>query len=328
MTLNIERSMKSLIFVVILVVILAGIIPWENVFADAWVGQPHSQISLFSSPIKETPPQVGESLFSSPIGVSMPDPANLRQAQIALQYVAKVNNVSPSDLVITDAYYRPAPLLGQEFLAVQMIDIDVEKLRSFRVLVDMSNDRVIEDVETVEKAESEAYYIKYGKLHPLLYERLAKTENEEMFPVAIWVNGQEDNNREEIYTLLAERYNAVKENIAEHKYPFDIQDVALAEKIQTEYESLLQARIIIRIEPLAANLKDLGFEVKTPALLPALVTTMTKSAILEVAKRDDVQRIYLVDGEPTPELDTAMLTNRVYPVWQAGIDGSSGGGKQ
>ncbi|MCD6345747.1 MAG: S8 family serine peptidase, partial [Anaerolineae bacterium] len=89
-----------------------------------------------------------------------------------------------------------------------------------------------------------------------------------------------------------------------------------------EYEQMRQEDIAARVHPLVTYLESRGIAVETHYLLPSLTTTLSKKEILALAKRDDVQTIYLIEGKVEPELNTAVHTNRVAPVWSAlGLEG-------
>jgi hypothetical protein len=59
------------------------------------------------------------------------------------------------------------------------------------LLIDKANDAVETDVASLIAAEHTAYVQKYGKLNPGLYERLQKTGEQELLPIAIWVTQSE-----------------------------------------------------------------------------------------------------------------------------------------
>jgi hypothetical protein len=174
----------------------------------------------------------------------------------------------------------------------------------------------------VERAEADARQAKYGKLHPLLYERL-QTDDEEALSAAIWVGGERGRSREEVYALLARRYPQVRDALARHTSPFNVGDPALVRRIRTEYERIRQEDIAARVQPLVTYLESRGIAAETHDLLPSITTTLSKEAILALVRRDDVQTIYLVEGEEESALDTAVHTNRVVSVWSAlGLEGA------
>ena len=181
---------------------------------------------------------------------------------------------------------------------------------------------MVNDVASMEWAEAEARHAKYGKLHPLLYRRRQTVDDAEVLPVAIWVDGERGRSREQIYALLAHRYSQVRDALAHHASPFDVDNPALARQIRAEYERMRQEDIVARIQPLVTSLESRGIAVKTHYLLPSITAMLSREEILALTGRDDVQTIYLVEGKAEPELNTAVHTNRVTSVWAAlGIDG-------
>lgn len=140
--------------------------------------------------------------------------------------------------------------------------------------------------------------------------------------ITLWVGGEYGRRRQELYAILASRYPEVQEALARHASPFDVGDPVLSRRIRAEYERMRQEDIAARIHPLVAYLESQGVAVETHYLLPSVTAMLSKEAILALARREDVQTIYLVEGEGEPALDTGVPTNRVRPVWRAlGIDG-------
>ncbi|MCD4739383.1 MAG: S8 family serine peptidase, partial [Anaerolineae bacterium] len=242
------------------------------------------------------------------------------QARIALEHIAEREGISLDDLLVAHQHRCGYPLLGRQFAAFTIFDRAAR--RDFHLLVDLDDSSVVNDVASMERAEAEARHAKYGKLHPLLYRRLQTVDDAEVLPVAIWVDGERGRSREQIYSLLAHRYSQVRDALALHVSPFDVDNPALARQIRAEYEHIRQEDIAARVQSLVTYLESRGIAVETHHLLPSLTTTLSKKEILTLAKRDDVQTIYLVEGKVEPELNTAVHTNRVAPVWSVlGIDG-------
>ncbi len=269
----------------------------------------------FTSPLPK-PPILPASPFDSPL----PLPVIEAYTQVALQYIAKRDGVALDNLLVAHQHQREYPLLGRRFMAFTIFDRVAR--RDFHLLVDLDDNSVIDDVAAVEQAEAETRRARYGKLHPLLYERLQTADDKEELPVAIWVGGERGRSRGEVYALLARRYPQVRDVLARHTSPFDVDDPALSRQIRTEYERMRQEDIITRVHPLVTYIESRGIAVKTHYLLPSITAMLSKEKILALARRDDVQTIYLVEGEEKTELDTAVHTNHVTPVWSAlGIDG-------
>jgi hypothetical protein len=270
---------------------------------------------FFISPLSP-PPLSSANLFDSPL----PPPALEAHARIALQYIANREDVPLDNLLIAHQHRREYPLLERKFMAFTIFDRTA--CRDFHLLVNLKDGSVVDDVEAIERAEAEARRAKYGKLHPLLYERLQTADDKEVLPVAIWGGGERGRSREEVYALLARRYPQVRDALARHASPFDVGDPALARQIRAEYERMRQEDIVARVQPLVAYLESRGIVVETHYLLPSVTATLSKAEILAQAGRGDVQTIYLVEEEGEPMLDTAVHTNHVAPVWSAlGLEG-------
>ncbi len=132
----------------------------------------------FTSPLPP-PPISSASPFDSPL----PLPVIETYTRVALEYIAKRDGVSLNDLFVAHQHRREYPLLGQQFMAFTIFDRTAR--RDFHLLVDLNDGSVVDDVEALERAEAKARRIKYGKLHPLLHERLQTADDKEMLPMAI-----------------------------------------------------------------------------------------------------------------------------------------------
>jgi hypothetical protein len=272
--------------------------------------------SVMVSPLATPPVESG--VLTSPLPA--PPPELSPQARIALDYIATHKKISPADLLVVHEHPRSYSLLDRRFIAFTIFD-RMER-RSFHLLVGLDDNAVVEEVEAVERAEAEARRTRYRKLHPLLYERLQTVGENETLPVAIWVEGERGRSREEVYAVLASRYPEVRDALARGASLFEVNDPLLAQQLRVEYEQMRQADVAVRVQPLASHLENQGAVVETHYLLPSVTVTLSKDAILALAERDDVQTIYLVEGEEELVLDTAVSTDRVAPVWsRLGIDG-------
>ena len=259
-------------------------------------------------------------LATSPFNWLLPSPVIEAQARIALEYIARHESIPLDDLLVAHQHQCEYPLLGRRFMSFTIFDRTAR--RDFRLLVDLNDSSVVDNVASIEQAEVEARHTKYGKPHPLLYRRLQIVDAEEVLPVAIWVDGERGHSREHLYALLARRYSQVRNALAHHASPFDVDNPVFARQTRTEYERMRQEDIVARIQPLATYLESQGIAVKTYYLLPSITAMLSREEILAMVQRDDVQIVYLVEGEEKTELDTAVHTNHVTPVWLAlGIDG-------
>lgn len=249
-----------------------------------------------------------------------PSPTPSPQAQVALQHIAAREGIPLENLVVTFERPRSFPLLGRRYMTYTILD-RVGR-RSFPLLIDLADNSVVDDVMAVQWAEAQAQVAKYGKLDPTLYERLQTAGKDEALPVAIWVGGQRGRSEEELYAALAERYPEAREALARHRLPFDVPDRALARRIEDDYLHMRQDDLSARIAPLLADLKSRGLPAEGSPLLPSISVALTRTGVLELAWREDVEAIYLVEGKPVPAMDSAVHTNRVGPLWRGlGVKG-------
>lgn len=242
------------------------------------------------------------------------------ETQQALEYIAKREAVSVSQLVAVNQHRRDYPLLGRSYWAVTAVDTAGDSW--YTVMIDLNDSSFVDDILKVEQTEQDARFAKYGKLEPDLYERLQFMKPEEEAQVAIWVAGLPLRSQNEIYALLADKYPEAKLTLQESGKPFDVSDPQIASQLETDYMAILAEDTRVQINPLMTSIQAQGYYVTTFEALPAIAVTLPKSAILEIAKRDDVGMIYLVGRMQRAELDTAVPTDLVPSVWQSGYRGS------
>lgn len=276
-------------------------------------------ISAYPEPPTPTPGDPILPPFPTPSVEPTVTPGPSTEGQIALQYIAEQEGIPIVNLRITNEHVRRYPMLNRKFAAIAIIDL--QSRRAFRVLVDLANGAVEPDIAAVERAEVSAQDAKYGKLHPALYERLQIAGDEELLPVAIWVKGG-GRSDEQLYTILASRYPAVRGALARHASPFDLDDPELVRRIQNEFQQMRQEDIEARLKPLLDDLNRRGIIFQTYFLLPSITTKLPKVVILELATRDEIETIYLADRVEQPKLGSASSTDRAPSVWAKGINGS------
>ena len=269
-----------------------------------------------------------DTTFDSPVPTPPvpPTPTPLppsAEAQKALLYVSEREGIPTEGLLIINDYERAFPLIGCAFRAVTILDIRTTEGQAYSVLVDLTNGRIEEDVNGVEAAEEAAYQARYGKFHPSLYERLQKVGDDDLLPVAIWVAGDAKvRTQEEVFAELAAQYPEVAAAIERGRKPFEVDDPALAEEIRREYRRMRAEDTAVRIEPLVDHLGRRGFAVRMYGAMPSVSGILPKKVIEELAERDDVGLIYLIEEQGSVSTDTAAPTDRVPAVWQKGFDGS------
>jgi hypothetical protein len=252
----------------------------------------------------------------APTPVPTPSPQDVA----ALRYVAQRHGIPLEKLEIGQMHRRDYFFLDQRYAAYTILERDAS--RAFRLMLDLSDSSITEDIAAVERADAEARQRRYGKYDRPLYERLQTADEQEVLPVTIWVGGVRGRNEEELQQVLASRYPEVREALTRHAPLLDLSDPALVRRVKQEYEQLKQEDIAARVRPLIAHLESQAVPVQSYSLLPSVMVTLTKSALLALAQREDVEVLYLVEGIAEPALDTAVPTDRVAPLWTAlGING-------
>jgi hypothetical protein len=265
------------------------------------------------------------SSFNSPLPTPVqPEPAFSEAAQRALLHVAKQESIPIQTLIIVADHATEYPALGRDFQAVILLDTRPEG-QIYKLLVDLKTNQIEEDVPALMAAEAQAYQARYGKLKPVLYDRLQALESNDTIPVAVWVAslpGQTLTKQQETaFAILALRYPEAKAALERSGKPMDVDDPDLAERIETEYVALLTMGIEARIQPLVAEVERRGFAVTTYGGIPSFTAILPKWMIVDLSKRDDVSVIYLIEAEEKPALDTAVPTSLAPAVWGRGYSG-------
>ena len=237
-----------------------------------------------------------------------------------LEYIAKREAIPVGQLVVVNQHRRNYPFLGKSYWAVTALDTIGNGW--YTVMIDLGDGSIVDDIEKIEQAEQDTHFAKYGKLEPLLYEQLQLMKPDEQVQVAIWAAGTSKRSQDELYTSLSAKYPEAKRALQLSGKPFDVSDPKKASQLEAEYMAMLAEDTQAQIRPLVDSIQAQGYSVTTFDALPAIAVTLPKSAILEIAKRDDVGMIYLVGKMQRAELDTAVPTDLVPSVWQLGYRGN------
>ncbi len=264
-------------------------------------------------------------LFNSPLPTPNPSPTPLPgpsvEAQRALAYIAQRRGIPAKDLVVVTDHPTEYPNLGRKFQVVTVLDTRPDG-RFYDLLVDLRSGYIEEDLSALLAAEDRAYLARYGKLEPALHERLQQVSDDQVLPVAIWIAGKPRRTQEAIFASLAARFPEAQAALARFDKPMAVDDPALAARIRVEYNKMLAEDTAIRIAPLMTHLQQRGASVVTYSALPSVTTWLTKRQILELARRNDVGMIYLIEEQGRDEVETAIPTDLVPIVWDRGFDGT------
>lgn len=276
--------------------------------------------TLFNSPLA-TPAL----LFSSPLPTPTPRPAPSDAARKALTHIAKREGIPIESLDIVADHRSDYPALGRQFQVVTVLDTRPQG-QVYKLLVDLHNGRVEEDISALLAAEARAHQSRYGKLQPTLYERLQGLKDDDTLPVAIWVAASPGKSLAEqqtaAFAALAARYPQARAAIEHGGKPMDVSDPGLRQRIETDYAVLMAAQTEARVGPMVAELEHQGFALTTYAGMPSFTAVLPKRVILELARQSDVSTIYLTEAEVQLELDSAVPTTLASIVWARGITGN------
>ena len=255
-------------------------------------------------------------LFDSPLPTPSPSPTppfSPSPAQIALKHVASQEGTDLAELVVANEHNRSYVLTGRSLQAVTVLSHRTG--RFYHVLVDPVNGSVI-DRAKMERDEREAHQTRYGKLEPALQTLLEEKGPDDEVKVMIWLTPID---LESVLAQLATRHPGMR---YDSERPMDVDDAALAEAIAADYLELLAQAHLAKAKGLVTSLQARGYEVTTYRTIPAVVATLPKRVIEQLAQRGDVSCIYLTGKPIRPALDSAVPTDRVPAIWARGIEGN------
>jgi len=308
---NNSKSLRTpLVFLII-----AAFATWAG--SATWGGGQSSGI-LQAYPIgtvTPTPPPFTPGPQPTLIPSPTPTPTPPPETRIALDYIATREGIPVERLFPVNQHQREYGALGKTFWYVKALDRESHHI--YTAMVDLSDQSPVE-LEDIERAQREALEVKYGKLEPQLYELLQTKAPDDEVNVAVWFTPID------LQALLADlnaRYPQVSLEALERPW-HDVKDQALADRIRADYLQLMEEAHLAKQDALAQSLRARGYEVKLHRGVPSLVARLPKRVILEIAQRDDVTRLYLIEGELVPLLDSAVPTARGNVVWRRGIEGA------
>lgn len=245
------------------------------------------------------------------------------EAQHAIAYLAQREGIPPENLIVVNEFERQAALLQRSFTGLTLLDSGSN--RFFELLVDRNTGQV-EERASIEAIENSAHTAKYGKLEPALYDRLQGMQDTETVTVQVWMLAMPGQRLDELEATardtLAATYPEARAAVESGGQPSDVQSPALAEQIAQEYTAIVETAMTQRVQPLVAALAAQGITVQAPAGMPAVTASLSKQTILELARREDVGNIALMDGKIDLNVDTATRTNRAPALWRRNRDGT------
>ena len=256
-------------------------------------------------------PEPQPTLIPSPTPTPTPPP----ETRIALDYIGTREGIPVERLFPVNQHQREYGALGKTFWYVKALDRESHHI--YTAMVDLSDQSPVE-LEDIERAQREALEVKYGKLEPQLYELLQTKGPDDEVNVAAWFTPI---NLQALLAELRATYPQVPLEALERPW-HDVKDQALAERIRADYLQLMEEAHLAKQDAVAQSLRARSYEVRLHRGVPSLVARLPKRVILEIARRADVTRLYLIEGQLVPLLDSAIPTARGNVVWRRGIEGA------
>lgn len=187
-----------------------------------------------SSPVSSSaypPPATSASLAypppsASPTPITLPPPKLSEAAQKALEYIAKRDGIPVEALIVQDDHPTEYPSLGRKFQVVTLLDTRPDG-QVYKLLVDLADSRIEENISALLDAEAQAYQSQYGKLQPALSQRLQELSSNDIVPVAIWMASQPQKTlvdlQEAAVAALAAKYPEAQAAIEHSGKPMDVE---------------------------------------------------------------------------------------------------------
>lgn len=261
----------------------------------------------------------------SPTPAVLPAPKTSAAAQKALEYIATREGIPVEVLMIEDDHPTEYPSLGRKFQVVTLIDTRPDG-QIYKLLVDMADNKIEENISALLDSEAQAYESQYGKFKPDLFQRLQELGDNDILAVAVWMASQPQKTLADLqataFAIVAGKYPEAQAAIERSSKPMDVDDPELAQRIEAEYMALINDEMKLRTLPLVAELEQQGFTVTTYEGMPSFTAVLPKKIILELSNRDDVSNISLAGIRENPELDFAVPNSLAPNVWARGINGN------
>lgn len=242
-----------------------------------------------------------------------------------LGYVSKKYGVPTEWLAIINEVVASFPVSGRRIRRWKVGD----NLNGgiYELSVDESGTPV--DIEEIIAEERRAYFEKYGKLSPELYDYLQKIGPEDKVHVWIWLSGIDHN---KVVDKVMLRHPEVKGKIKVlnlRPAPFDEnwnynEDLEyLADQIYAEILQELEMAYGQRENEFVNYMKMMGYEYEITykaKYVPVTFVKLPKRIIMELSKHENISSISSVKTA-VPALNSAAYTVKANVVWRRGIYG-------
>ena len=236
---------------------------------------------------------------TQPANLPTPQPTISSETQRALEHIASTRGIPLEQLEVGNQHQRDYPSLGKSYWAV--VAIDLRTADSIYVLVDLSDGSIIDDPSTIEQAERQARFDRYGKLEPALFDLLQTIGPEVTLQVGIWIIGTPEHTQEQLFEMLADQYPEARVALDQTGSPFDVGDLNLIDELSQTYFSMMAADTAEIVQPVVDYLQGRGYPVTIIPGIPMIPAELPKDIILDLAQRPDVGAINLDEFQIIPQ---------------------------
>lgn len=216
-----------------------------------------------------------------------------------LQLVALRTGAPAAALEVSYSATASYPLSGQSAFTYKVTNLQTGDL--YAISLDAAGLEVnTEDLLAAEEAAREA---RLGKIDPRLAEEMTGHGPDVLYKVAIWLK-------------TAEYQGPVRPDIA----PVGRLSTEAVESFLASTDAARSAFITPVVSPVVDRLAGMGFEASGDTYSPIVFATVPASAVVEIAKWDDVDTVYQAPvGEP--DLEVSRPTTRADVVYKRNIAG-------
>jgi hypothetical protein len=227
----------------------------------------------------DSPPAEGEHTLLVEDVVSRDHKAVVTPWRLPFVVAASENAVRPYGQVLLHSSTAHLRMSSARYAISKLLDPATGVRR--QVAVDEAGNAV--DLDAILREDARLFLEKYGKLHPLLYEKIASIPESERIPVALWIHVEEE---------------------PVDKSRFDLDPCETVPEPLIAYRAQIQGAQGRVTELLR---KRCGVEVQSALMAaPVLFLELTASQAREIARLDDVAGLFLHDTHGVEDLKNSM----------------------
>lgn len=247
-------------------------------------------------------------------------------AQLAIDYIAKKENISPDQLIVYHETSYSSEILGNTYQSIDVIDN--KGLNIFKLDIDILNYEVLEYGELISRESIETSR-KYGKFESSLYNKILNLNENDIITVSFLIRDPEGGlylRKEKANKILSEKYPEVRMALEKGDTFRDIADEKILYEVLEDYEYIISGDLPQLINPLVDSIKEDALDIHTYKYLPLVTVRLPVNLLLKTVSREDVQFIFnYTEAKSIEATDISRIVNRVPAVWQRGFNGGGAG---